>query len=434
MLAERRKFFAMRITSGVVAAVLVAIAGTSLAAQPAPHETGQSAFESGVAAYNAGSYDAAVPALKEAAAKGNEAARFFSEFYLARIYADKASGQTNDAKAFMLFRKLADEYTDVDPEEDHRGAFVAKALIALAGYAKSGVRDLNMPANPARAASYLHHAALFFGDKEAQFELAKLYLGVDGAGDDVRRGLHYLSTLSEQSYAPAQALLADLLWTGRHVKMDQRRALALVTMAAESAPTHERLWIEETYHSMFCAASEVTRQEADGLMVRYRKMFARPAADLAEPSGLMAREPQLERQCSNGEAVAIRRVAPVAAAAATHPAWPSRGGEGQHVFIWFSVLPAARMRAPPRNSAGAAERRRDGQLDPDGHVVGWLFPAAGEFVDAGRSKPIGCLGRSQDVVDADAVVLLPGAGLIIPERKDAWTAGGRRGRCPPGRG
>ena len=30
-----------------------------------------------------------------------------------------------------------------------------------------------MGANPRRAASYLHHAAMFFGDKEAQFELAK---------------------------------------------------------------------------------------------------------------------------------------------------------------------------------------------------------------------------------------------------------------------
>ena len=37
-------------------------------------------------------------------------------------------------------------------------------------------------------------------------------------------------------------------------------------------------------------------------------------------------------------------------------------------------------------------------------------------VDAGIDQPVGGLRRQQQVVDANAVVLLPGAGLIIPER------------------
>jgi exopolysaccharide production negative regulator len=319
MLVERRKWVAMRISSGVVAAALMVLAGVAWAAEPAPQETRDAAFEQGVAAYKAGTYTAAVPALTQAAANGNETARFFAEFYLARIYSDNASGQANHAKAFMLFRKLADEYTDIDPNDDHRAPFVAKALIVLAGYTKSGLRDLNMAPNPRRAVSYLHHAALFFGDKEAQLELAKLYLGGDGSRDDVRRGLHYLSTLSEQSYPAAQALLAEQLWVGEHVQADRRRALALVTMAVETAPAHDRIWIEETYHSMFCAASQGTRQEADGLMVRWRKMFARPVAEFADRVGLGGREQLPERQCSNGETLAIRRNAPIAAAATPVP-------------------------------------------------------------------------------------------------------------------
>ncbi len=316
MLAERRKSFAMRISSGVVAAALIAFAGVAWASQPAPSEASDAALEQGVAAYKAGTYAAAVPALTQAAATGTDTARFFAEFYLARIYSDIASGQTNHAKAFMLYRKLADEHADIDPDDDHRAPFVAKALIVLAGYTKSGLRDLNMVANPRRAASYLHHAALFFGDKEAQLELAKLYLSGDGSRDDVRRGLHYLSSLSEQSYPAAQALLAEQLWIGQHVKVDQRRGLALIAMAVETAPAHDRIWIEEIYHSMFCAASQGTRSEADGLMARWRKMFARPAADLAERVGLGGREMQPERQCSNGETVAIRRALPVTTAAA----------------------------------------------------------------------------------------------------------------------
>jgi hypothetical protein len=310
----------MQISSGVVAAALIAFAGVAWASQPATVEASDTAFEQGVAAYNAGSLAAAVPALTQAAASGNDTARFFAEFYLARIYSDLAGGHTNHSRAFMLYRKIADEHADIDPDDDHRAAFVAKALIALASYTKHGLSELNMAANPRRAASYLHHAALFFGDKEAQLELAKLYLSGNGSRDDVRRGLHYLSSLSEQSYPAAQALLAEQLWIGQHVKADQRRALALVTMAAETAPAHDRIWIEEIYHSMFCAASQGTRSEADGLMARWRKMFARPAADLAERVGLGGRELQPERQCSNGETIAIRRNASATAATAAPPA------------------------------------------------------------------------------------------------------------------
>ena len=41
------------------------------------------------------------------------------------------------------------------------------------------------------------------------------------------------------------------------------------------------------------------------------------------------------------------------------------------------------------------------------------------LVDAGGGEPVGGLRREQHVVDADAPVLLPGAGLIIPERVEA---------------
>src|SRR5262245_40691415 len=139
MLAARPKWCAMRISSGVVAAALWVFTGAAWAAQPAtPEQTAAAAFEKGVAAYKASAYEAAVPALAEAAAKGNDTAKFFAEFYLARIYGDGASGLTNHPKAFMLYRKLADEYTDVDPDDDDRAPFVAKALVALAGYAKNG--------------------------------------------------------------------------------------------------------------------------------------------------------------------------------------------------------------------------------------------------------------------------------------------------------
>ena len=48
-------------------------------------------------------------------------------------------------------------------------------------------------------------------------------------------------------------------------------------------------------------------------------------------------------------------------------------------------------------------------------MVGRLFPAAHMLVDAARNKPVGGLGREQQMIDANPVVLLPSARLVIPK-------------------
>jgi hypothetical protein len=304
-------------------------AATIAAAEPA--SVSQSPLQQGLNAYHAGQQEAAIPALSEAAATGEPSGRLYAEFYLARIYSDSVGA--DHPKAYMLFRKIAEENVDVDPDRSPRAPFVAKSLIALAGYLRTGIREIDLAPNPRRATDYLHHAATYFGDKDAQFELARLYLGGEGSGDDIKRGLHYLSTLTEASHPAAQAVLADLFWHGRHVKKDDGRALALATIAAANAPAHERIWIEESYAAIFCAASEATRRQAGDMIVRWRTMFAPPAPD---PSGPAARNNLVpERQCANGETVAIARTGKADMAKMAPPATP----------------PAAPANAPPVNAA-----------------------------------------------------------------------------------
>jgi uncharacterized protein len=238
----------------------------------------------------------------EVAATGDASDRFFAEFYLARVYSEGTPG--DHSKAYVLFRKIADENVEVDPDRSQRAPFVAKALIALARYLQAGIKEIDLPANPRRAADYLNHAATFFGDKDAQFELARIYLSGEGPNGEIKLGLHYLSVLTEAGHPAAQAVLADLFWGGRHVKKDDARALALATIAVANAPAHERMWIEESYATMFCATPPATREAAVGLVARWRKVFARPSP---EPSGLVANDLPPERRCANGEAVAIAR-------------------------------------------------------------------------------------------------------------------------------
>ena len=52
---------------------------------------------------------------------------------------------------------------------------------------------------------------------------------------------------------------------------------------------------------------------------------------------------------------------------------------------------------------------------PDRHVIGRLFAFANIAVYVAGAEPVGGLGRKQDMVDADALVLAPGPGLVVPE-------------------
>ena len=51
----------------------------------------------------------------------------------------------------MLFQKLADDNADVDPDDGQRAPFVAKALTALAGYLRDGVKEIGRR-SPTRSA------------------------------------------------------------------------------------------------------------------------------------------------------------------------------------------------------------------------------------------------------------------------------------------
>jgi hypothetical protein len=331
----------MRTFRRVVTAALIAVAGGAAAEQPTA-QSGKSALQKGLNAYHAGEQEEAIPALTEAAATGGPQARLFAEFYLARIYSQNVGAAADHAKAYMLFRKIADENLTVDPDRSQRAPFVAKALVALAGYLRTGIEEIDLAPNPRRAADYLNHAATFFGDKDAQFELARAYLGGEGGGDDIKRGLHYLSALTEASHAGAQAVLADLFWRGRHVKKDDARALALAAIAAANAPAHERMWIEESHAAIFCAASEATRRQADAVMAGWRRAFAPPAP---EPVGLAPRDHLPERKCANGETVAVVRAvnAEVAKAAPASHIAPITGSTASSGFRSAGIVrPAAK--------------------------------------------------------------------------------------------
>ncbi len=313
MLAVKRTSLAMRKLNRLAvaaAAALCLVAAPVAAAGPEQrYRSVAEALEQGISAYGSGYFEVAVDPLEYAASHND----FLAQYFLARIYADNSTARTDHAKAYMLYQRLADSYADIDPDDDRRAPFVAKTLTALAGYLRSGLTEIGLKPDPTRAAEYLHHAASFFNDEDAQFQLAKLILEGSlvrgGAPRDQAReklAIHWLSTLTtERRHASAQALLGYLMWRGEHeplIRKDPQRALALVTVAAENAPAGERIWIEDYYQEIYCGISAGNRKKLDGMVASYRQQYGRPM-DKRERSALGGLVPETERTCRDGEAV-----------------------------------------------------------------------------------------------------------------------------------
>ena len=301
MLAEGLKLSAMRISRRAVAIVLWLGLAVGLCAQAPARDTKfvsvEAALEQGLGAYKAGYYYLAVPALTFAANAG----QFFGQYYLAQIYADNGTALTNHAEAYRRFLRIVDEHANVDPDDNWRASYVGKSLTAVARYTLRGLPEIGLVANTERAAKFLRDAATFFGEPDAQFELARMYLKGEGVQEDRKLAFHWLSTLTQKGHAGAQAFLAELLWRGKELSRDEVRALALVTVAIANAPEADRLWIEDIYQNIYCGASTDTRQQAEELVGVWKRIYA-------PRSGPESRERIVgssARSCGNGEALPV---------------------------------------------------------------------------------------------------------------------------------
>lgn len=311
---------------------------------PSAQANAKATFDQAMAAYRRGDYDAALPAFQFVAARGDAYQRFLSEFYLGRIYADTAGPKTDHALAYMLLRRLADEYADVDPDDLQRAPYVAKALTTAAIYVRDGVPEIALKPNPELGFEWLRHAATFFNEPDAQFEVAREDIRSDAQR---KTGLHFLQKLVKEGHPGAQAVMAELLSRGRHVTANPGEALALVTMAVENASPSDRIWIEDIYQQIYCASPPEVRERATAVSTNWRRSFARPRSPIEQPLALVRRDDMTAaRVCSNGERLEFARPA------ASTPA--SAGAVTMTPPSALGIMPSG-MAAPP--SAGKGPSR-----------------------------------------------------------------------------
>src|SRR5258708_1718740 len=145
------------------------------------------AFRSGARALKVGEKDKAVTSLQYAAEKGHALA----QWKLGRMYAEGDGVPRDDLRAFGYFSRIADGHAD-EPPDMPQARFVANAFVQLGNYYLEGIPNSDVRADPDRAREMYSYAASYFGDADAQYSLARLYLDGNGVSRDTRQALRWL--------------------------------------------------------------------------------------------------------------------------------------------------------------------------------------------------------------------------------------------------
>ena len=227
---------------------------------PVPDKSYRSAREalrSGVRDYKAGDKEGAVRALEYAAGQGQTLALW----KLGRMYADGDGVPHDDLKAFEYFSKIADENPEEAADSQNSGV-VASAFTSLGGYFLEGIPGSYVRPNPERAYDMYNYAASYFGDPNAQYNLARLYLEGHGVDQDPRQAARWFNLAAEKGHRPAQALLGDMLFKGLGVQRQPVRGLTWLAVARAAAQGRKDDWIVTLYDKAWADATETERADA----------------------------------------------------------------------------------------------------------------------------------------------------------------------------
>ncbi|MGE3246182.1 MAG: tetratricopeptide repeat protein [Beijerinckiaceae bacterium] len=230
------------------------------------------ALQRGMETYQKGDVANSLAALKYAAEGGEPLA----QWKLGRMYADGEGVQKNDAEAYSYFARIVRDYKEdqLDPRER---SVVASAFVAVGVYNLTGIPRSRVHKNVQRALHLFHYAATVFGNADAQYNLARMYL--DGAGTErnPRQALPWLRYAAEKNHVEALAVLGNLLFAGDSGVARQRaKGLMYLTLARELAGARQKLaWVPRLHQQAIVASSDFDRDMAHVELKKYLRRRAR---------------------------------------------------------------------------------------------------------------------------------------------------------------
>ncbi|MEI9916360.1 MAG: tetratricopeptide repeat protein [Methylovirgula sp.] len=84
----------------------------------------------------------------------------------------------------------------------------------VGAYSLNGIPNTHVMSDPMRALEMFQYAATNFGNADAQYNLARMYLDGVGVTRDAGQAARWLHLAAEKNHIEAQALLGQLLFTG----------------------------------------------------------------------------------------------------------------------------------------------------------------------------------------------------------------------------
>ena len=183
-----------------------------------------------------------------------------AQWKLGRMYADGDGVAQDDLRAFEYFSRIANQHAEDNPSAPQAGV-VANAFVALGRYYLKGIPNSKIKSDPERAREMFSYAASYFGNADAQYDLARLYLKGSGSRDDVRYGARWLGLAAQKGQHQAQAVLGQMLFNGDQLPPQRARGLMWLTLASENARPDET-WIKDSYNKAIAKASQDDRAMA----------------------------------------------------------------------------------------------------------------------------------------------------------------------------
>ncbi len=238
-----------------------------VAMQPLPmFKDPRAALRAGLESYHAGDAATSVAALRYAAEGGEPLA----QWKLGRMYADGDGVARDDAKAYDYFSRIVEHFADDEPDPRER-SMAASAFVAVGVYLRDGLPGAKIEPDLGRAFELFRYAATYFGNADAQYNLACMYLDGVGVKKNLRQSVNWLELAARKGHPQAQAVLGRLMFSGEAGGEPQRpRGLMYLTLARDAAAgAAGDQWIVDLYAKALSAASEADRKAAVAMLEGY---------------------------------------------------------------------------------------------------------------------------------------------------------------------
>jgi hypothetical protein len=243
----------------------------------------QQALRVGLDDLKAGDPESSVAALTYAAEGGQAIARW----KLGEMYADGVGVPRDDLKAYHFFNQLVEDYDEDQPDRRNLGV-ISNAFVAVGVYSLNGIPNSEVRPDPERAHELFQYAATTFGDPDAQYHLAHMYIvGAGGLAKDSVVAVRWLALAAAKGHRPSEAQLGHMLFNGDGVPHQRARGLMWLEIARDGAQDPKDKWIRELCQQDLAAASDEDRQTAATLLEARAKGPTLAAKSLVKPMNVV---------------------------------------------------------------------------------------------------------------------------------------------------